>query len=39
MQSCVEASRKGLEQADEEFRIVKERFASGRGIQVEILDA
>jgi outer membrane protein len=35
----VEASRKGLEQADEEFRIVKERFAAGRGIQVEILDA
>lgn len=35
----VEASRKGLEQADEEFRIVKERFTSGRGIQLEILDA
>jgi outer membrane protein TolC len=35
----VEASRKGLEQAEEEFRVVKERFASGRGIQLEILDA
>ncbi len=35
----VEASRKGLEQAEEEFRIVKERFESGRGIQLEILDA
>jgi outer membrane protein TolC len=38
-EKSVEASRKGLEQADEEFRIVKERFASGRGIQLEILDA
>ncbi len=37
--TSVEASRKGLEQADEEFRVVQERFASGRGIQVEILDA
>jgi outer membrane protein TolC len=35
----VEASRKGLEQADEQFRIVQERYASGRGIQVEVLDA
>ena len=35
----VEASRKGLEQAEEDYRIVKERFASGRGIQLEILDA
>jgi outer membrane protein len=35
----VEASQKGLEQAEEEFRIVKERFESGRGIQLEILDA
>jgi outer membrane protein TolC len=35
----VEASRKGLDQAEEEFRVVKERFQSGRGIQVEILDA
>jgi outer membrane protein TolC len=38
-EKSVEASRKGLAQADEEFRIVKERFASGRGIQLEILDA
>jgi len=35
----VQASRKGLEQAEEEFRVVKERFESGRGIQLEILDA
>jgi outer membrane protein TolC len=35
----VEASRKGLEQAEEQFRIVQERYASGRGIQVEVLDA
>ncbi len=35
----VEASRKGLEQAEEQFRIVQERYASGRGIQLEILDA
>ena len=35
----VEASKFGLDQAEEEFRIVQERFASGRGIQVEILDA
>jgi outer membrane protein TolC len=35
----VEASRKGLEQAEEEFRVVKERFESGRGIQLEILDS
>ena len=35
----VEASRKGLEQAEEEFRVVKERFESGRGILLEILDA
>jgi outer membrane protein TolC len=35
----VEASRKGLEQAEEEFRIVRERFEGGRGIQLEILDA
>ena len=31
--------RKGLEQAEEDYRIVKERFESGRGIQLEILDA
>jgi len=35
----VEASKKGLDQAEEQFRIVQERYASGRGIQVEILDA
>jgi outer membrane protein TolC len=35
----VDASRKGLEQAEEDFRVVKERFEAGRGIQVEILDA
>src|SRR3989304_3250743 len=34
-----EASRKGIEQSEEEFRIVKERFGAGRGIQLEILDA
>jgi outer membrane protein TolC len=35
----VEASRKGLTQAEEQFRIAQERYASGRGIQVELLDA
>jgi outer membrane protein len=35
----VEASRKGSVQAEEQFRIVQERYASGRGIQVEVLDA
>jgi outer membrane protein TolC len=35
----VEASRTGLAQAEEEFRVVKERFESGRGVQLEILDA
>jgi outer membrane protein TolC len=35
----VEASRTGLAQAEEEFRVMKERFESGRGIQLEILDA
>jgi outer membrane protein TolC len=35
----VGASRKGLAQADEQFRIVQERYASGRGIHVEVLDA
>ena len=38
-EKSVEASRKGLEQAEEEFRVVKERFESGRGIQLEILDS
>ena len=31
--------RKGLEQSEEESRIVRERFAAGRGIQLEMLDA
>jgi outer membrane protein TolC len=35
----VEASRTGLEQAEEEFRVIQERFQAGRGIQLEILDA
>ncbi len=35
----VEASRKGLEQAEEQQRIVQERYATGRGIQLEVLDA
>ncbi len=35
----VEASRKGLDQAEEQFRIIQERYATGRGIQVEVLDA
>jgi outer membrane protein len=38
-EKSVEASQKGLEQAEEEFRIVQERFTSGRGIQLEILDS
>jgi DNA helicase-2/ATP-dependent DNA helicase PcrA len=38
-EKSVEASRKGLEQAEEESRIVQERFAAGRGIQLEVLDA
>jgi outer membrane protein TolC len=35
----VEASGKGLDQAEEQFRIIRERYASGRGIQLEVLDA
>jgi outer membrane protein len=35
----VEASTKGLEQAEEESRVVRERFEAGRGIQLEVLDA
>jgi len=35
----VEASRRGVIQAEEDFRVVRERFESGRGIQVEVLDA
>ena len=38
-EKSVEASRKGVEQVEEEYRIVQERFAAGRGIQLEILDA
>jgi outer membrane protein len=34
----VEASRRGLERAEEEFHVVRERFESGRGIHLEILD-
>ena len=36
---AIEASRKGVEQADEETRVIRERFESGRGIQLEVLDA
>jgi outer membrane protein len=35
----VEASQRGLEQATEESRVIRERFESGRGIQLEVLDA
>lgn len=38
-EKSVDASRSGLEQAEEEFRVIRERFESGRGIQLEILDA
>ncbi|MBI2202261.1 MAG: TolC family protein [Candidatus Rokubacteria bacterium] len=38
-QRAVDASRKGLEQAEEESRVVRERFEAGRGIQLEVLDA
>jgi outer membrane protein TolC len=38
-EKSVEASRKGLEQAEEEARVIRERFESGRGIQLEVLDA
>jgi outer membrane protein len=38
-EKAVEASNVGLDQAQEELRIVQERFQSGRGIQVEVLDA
>ena len=37
-EKAVDASRAGLEQAREDFRVVRERFESGRGIQLEILD-
>jgi outer membrane protein TolC len=36
---AVDASAKGLEQAEEESRVVRQRFEAGRGIQLEILDA
>lgn len=38
-EKSVEASRNGLDQAAEEFRVVNERFEGGRGIQLEVLDA
>ncbi len=38
-ETSVAASRHGLDQAEEEFRVVRERFESGRGIHLEILDA
>jgi outer membrane protein TolC len=38
-EKSVEASRKGLEQAEEEARVIRERFEAGRGIQLEVLDA
>jgi hypothetical protein len=38
-EKSVEASQKGPEQAEEEARIIRERFESGRGIQLEVLDA
>jgi outer membrane protein TolC len=38
-ETSVDASRRGVDQAEEEFRVVRERFESGRGIQLEILDA
>jgi len=38
-EKSVQASRTGLEQAEEESRVMKERFESGRGIQLEVLDA
>ena len=38
-EKSVDASQKGLEQATEEARVVRERFESGRGIQLEVLDS
>ena len=38
-EQSVEASRKGIEQAEEDSRVIRERFESGRGIQLEVLDA
>jgi len=36
---AVEASRKGLQQGEEDLRVVRERYQAGRGIQLELLDA
>jgi len=38
-EKSIEASQKGVEQAAEEARVVRERFESGRGIHLEVLDA
>jgi outer membrane protein TolC len=38
-EKTIEAARQGLKQAEEQFRISQERFSSGRGIQLEVLDA
>jgi outer membrane protein TolC len=38
-EQSIEAARRGVSQAEEQFRISQERFASGRGIQLEVLDA
>jgi outer membrane protein len=38
-QRAVDASSKGLEHAEEESRVVRQRFEAGRGIQLEVLDA
>ena len=37
--TSVEASAKGLQQAEEETRMVGEPFETGRGVQIEVLDA
>ena len=38
-EKSVEASRRELEQAGEEARVVRERFESGRGIRLEVRGA
>jgi outer membrane protein TolC len=38
-EKSVEASQRGLAQAEEDTRVIRERFESGRGIQLEVLDA
>jgi outer membrane protein TolC len=38
-EQTIEAARRGQSQAEEQFRIAQERLTSGRGIQLEILDA